>query len=184
MEQSYNNSLSLLHVLPKRRLTFNGLHRITACFMLVSCLAYSSALKIVTTCSFETSVDFQQTIRRYTPEGSSFIKRIAVLRVKSLNLFGSNDNPRTWNCIICILQCSTCIHSAVHHFNDFCLGYQCVGCHYAQVMVLSLAIIIVRTYLLQCKMLVVTRLTDPFSGLVIPVLRIRYTECSENNIVY
>jgi hypothetical protein len=39
-----------------------------ACFMLDSCLAYSSTLKMKETCSSETSVDFQQTTRRYIPE--------------------------------------------------------------------------------------------------------------------
>jgi hypothetical protein len=34
----------------------------------VSCLAYSSTLKMEETCSSETSVDFQQTTRRYVPE--------------------------------------------------------------------------------------------------------------------
>jgi hypothetical protein len=32
------------------------------CFVLVSCLAYSSTLKIKATCSFEMSVDFQRII--------------------------------------------------------------------------------------------------------------------------
>jgi hypothetical protein len=35
---------------------------------LVSCLAYSSTLKMEATCSSETSVDFQRTTRRYIPE--------------------------------------------------------------------------------------------------------------------
>jgi hypothetical protein len=37
-------------------------------FMLVSCLAYFSNLKMEATCSSETSVDFQRTTRRYVPE--------------------------------------------------------------------------------------------------------------------
>jgi hypothetical protein len=37
-------------------------------FTLVSCLAYSSTLKMEVTCSSETSVDFQLTTRRYIPE--------------------------------------------------------------------------------------------------------------------
>jgi hypothetical protein len=40
-------------------------------FMLVSCMAYSSTLKIEVICSSETSVDFQRTTRRYIPEGST-----------------------------------------------------------------------------------------------------------------
>jgi hypothetical protein len=38
------------------------------CFMLVSCLAYSSIVKMEATCSSETSDDFQQTTRRSIPE--------------------------------------------------------------------------------------------------------------------
>jgi hypothetical protein len=38
------------------------------CFMLVSCLAYSSTLKLEETCSSETPADFQRTTRRYIPE--------------------------------------------------------------------------------------------------------------------
>jgi hypothetical protein len=38
-----------------------------ACFMLLSLLAYSSALNMVT-CSSETSVDFHQTTQHYIPE--------------------------------------------------------------------------------------------------------------------
>jgi hypothetical protein len=41
------------------------------CYMLVSCLAYSSTLKIEATCYSETSVDFQRIARRYIPEDGS-----------------------------------------------------------------------------------------------------------------
>jgi hypothetical protein len=37
-------------------------------FILVNCLAYSLTLKMEATCSSKTSVDFQWTIWRYTPE--------------------------------------------------------------------------------------------------------------------
>jgi hypothetical protein len=37
-------------------------------FMLFSCLAYSSILKMKATCSSETLADFQRTTRRYIPE--------------------------------------------------------------------------------------------------------------------
>jgi hypothetical protein len=40
----------------------------TTCFMLLSCLAYSSTLKLDMTCSFETSDSLQRTTRRYIPE--------------------------------------------------------------------------------------------------------------------
>jgi hypothetical protein len=41
-------------------------------FMLVSCLVYSSKLKMEATCSSETSVDFQRVTRCYIPEDRSF----------------------------------------------------------------------------------------------------------------
>jgi hypothetical protein len=41
---------------------------LVACFMLVSYLAYSSSLKMETTCSSETSDDFQRTTQPYIPE--------------------------------------------------------------------------------------------------------------------
>jgi hypothetical protein len=37
-------------------------------FTLLSCLTYSSILKMKATCSSETSVDIQRTTRRYIPE--------------------------------------------------------------------------------------------------------------------
>jgi hypothetical protein len=46
------------------------------CFMLVSFLAYSSTMKMAATCSSETSVGFQQTMRHYTyiPDGRTLQK--------------------------------------------------------------------------------------------------------------
>jgi hypothetical protein len=41
---------------------------LATCFTLVSCLAYSSTLKMAATCSSETSVDFQRITWRYIPE--------------------------------------------------------------------------------------------------------------------
>jgi hypothetical protein len=41
---------------------------LVACFMLVSCLAYSSTLKMEVTCSSESSVDFQRITWRYIAE--------------------------------------------------------------------------------------------------------------------
>jgi hypothetical protein len=38
------------------------------CFMLISCLVYSSALKMEATCSSEASTEFQRTTWRYIPE--------------------------------------------------------------------------------------------------------------------
>jgi hypothetical protein len=42
------------------------------CFMLVSCVAYSSALKMEAKWSSETLVDFQQTTLRYIPEDRTY----------------------------------------------------------------------------------------------------------------
>jgi hypothetical protein len=42
--------------------------RLDACFMLVSCLAYSSTLKMEVTCSSGMSVDFHHNTWRYIPE--------------------------------------------------------------------------------------------------------------------
>jgi hypothetical protein len=41
---------------------------LAACFMLVSCTAYSSTLKMEAICSSEMSVDFHRTTWRYIPE--------------------------------------------------------------------------------------------------------------------
>jgi hypothetical protein len=40
--------------------------------MLISCLIYSSTLKTEATCSYENSVDFQRTTRRYIQEDGTF----------------------------------------------------------------------------------------------------------------
>jgi hypothetical protein len=41
---------------------------LAACFMLISCMAYSPALKLEDTRYSETSADFQRTPQRYIPE--------------------------------------------------------------------------------------------------------------------
>jgi hypothetical protein len=64
-------------VTPSRAGQFQGEHLahcdlrrevLATCFTLVSCLAYSSTLKMEVTCSSETSVDFQRTTQRYIPK--------------------------------------------------------------------------------------------------------------------
>jgi hypothetical protein len=52
-------------------LGYNAVQLHAAYFMLVSYLPHSSTLKIEATCSSETSVDFQQTTRRYIPEDTT-----------------------------------------------------------------------------------------------------------------
>jgi hypothetical protein len=41
---------------------------LAVCSMLISCLAYSSTMKMEATCYSETLVDFQRKTRRYIPE--------------------------------------------------------------------------------------------------------------------
>jgi hypothetical protein len=41
---------------------------LATCLMLVSCVAYSSTLKMEVTCCFKTLADFQQTTQQYIPE--------------------------------------------------------------------------------------------------------------------
>jgi hypothetical protein len=52
------------------------LHRneaqLSACFMLVSCLACSSTLKMAAICSWQTPVEFHRTTRRYNPQYRAF----------------------------------------------------------------------------------------------------------------
>jgi hypothetical protein len=45
-----------------------------ACFMIISCLAYSSTLKMEAVCSSETSVDLHWTTRRYIPKDTTLHK--------------------------------------------------------------------------------------------------------------
>jgi hypothetical protein len=51
-----------------RRFGLTCCKALAACFMMVSCLAYSSTLNMEAICSSEKSVDFQRTIQRYVPE--------------------------------------------------------------------------------------------------------------------
>jgi hypothetical protein len=46
-----------------------GSNAVQSGFMLITCLVYSSTLKMEATCSLETSVDFQWTTPRYIPQG-------------------------------------------------------------------------------------------------------------------
>jgi hypothetical protein len=57
-----------------------------ACYMLVSCLAYSSTLKNYLICSFETAVDIQRTTWRYIPEDRTLhIYRCKILSPTYIN---------------------------------------------------------------------------------------------------
>jgi hypothetical protein len=58
----------LIHLFVMKDSNFTYRTLFVTCFMLVSCLAYSSALKMEATCSSETSVDFHRNTRRYISE--------------------------------------------------------------------------------------------------------------------
>jgi hypothetical protein len=55
-----------------------SLHLQPPAFMLASCSAYSSTLKMQAICSSEMLVDFQRTTRRYIPEDSTLVCLIHV----------------------------------------------------------------------------------------------------------
>jgi hypothetical protein len=57
----------------------------SSAFMLVSCSAYSSTLKMEAICSSETSVDFQRNARRYIPEDSTVLKCVDFKKWKTEN---------------------------------------------------------------------------------------------------
>jgi hypothetical protein len=70
-----------------------GKQRLPATFYtLVSCLAYSSTLNMDATYFSETSVDFQQTIRRYIPEDRTIQKAINDHSVSLLGNHLSRDH--------------------------------------------------------------------------------------------
>jgi hypothetical protein len=58
---------------------------LATCFMLVSCLAYSLALKMEVTCSSETLADFQLTTQHYIPEDGTRHKK-CIWKIWSLQL--------------------------------------------------------------------------------------------------
>jgi hypothetical protein len=53
---------------------------ISACLILVSCFAYSSALKTEAIYSSETSVDFHLTSQRYIPEDRTHLYQLTELK--------------------------------------------------------------------------------------------------------
>jgi hypothetical protein len=60
-------------------LRFNARICLPPAFMVVSCLAYSSTLKMEAICSFERSVDLQPTKRRYNPEDRTILVRLVAI---------------------------------------------------------------------------------------------------------
>jgi hypothetical protein len=82
-------------------------------FTLVSCVAYSSTLKMKATCFPETSVDFQRTTRRYIPEDRTLCTEEFLVSTvdpntgcpKELWLLGYNANRRFRGTCRLNLQC-------------------------------------------------------------------------------
>jgi hypothetical protein len=79
-------------------------------FTLVSCSAYFSTLEMENLCSFETSVDFELTTRRYIPEDSThhmIILFVQVQRSSPLSLFWKNDSRlMRSSCYLCVCESS------------------------------------------------------------------------------
>jgi hypothetical protein len=67
-QPAFQRNLSSPSSGPKNKPMKKPAWNLTPTFILVSCLAYHSTLKIEETCSSETSVDFQQTTRRHIPD--------------------------------------------------------------------------------------------------------------------
>jgi hypothetical protein len=65
---------------PARTRQQEELHKLAACFVMVSFLAHFSALNIEATCSFETWLDFQQTTLSYIPEDRTLYVALPFLR--------------------------------------------------------------------------------------------------------
>jgi hypothetical protein len=83
--------------------------------MLVSCLAYSSMLRMEGTCSSETSVDTQQTTRCYIPESSAlrylYLRR--ALSCRSMSSFESyRPNEDIDTAFVCGSGCMTLIETS------------------------------------------------------------------------
>jgi hypothetical protein len=66
--------------------------RVARCFLLVTCLAYSSTLKMEAVRSFKTSAYFYETTRRHIPEDCTLHRcedlKSQILLLSSLLLFG------------------------------------------------------------------------------------------------
>jgi PIN domain nuclease of toxin-antitoxin system len=80
----------------------------------VTCLAYSSNLKLEATCSSETYVDFQQTTRRYIPEDGN--RQILV------KLFITKFNKNPFSCFIAV-TCRT--HGCDDDSSTACSAIRC-----------------------------------------------------------
>jgi hypothetical protein len=72
---------------------FGGTYRLPPAFTLISCSAYSSALKKEAICSLETSVDFQRSTRRHIPEDNT----LHVTQLFSISWIHCRKSPRLTN---------------------------------------------------------------------------------------
>jgi hypothetical protein len=67
-------------------------------FTLISCLAYSSALKMEATCSSETSVDFQRAKRCYIPEDRTLRIKTSLTKWHQKTLYFHQTFILHWEC--------------------------------------------------------------------------------------
>jgi hypothetical protein len=91
-------------------------------FMLVSCLAYFSTVNTEATCSFETSVGFQRTIRRCIPEDKPlravFMLRLRLIFTVVRNLTRQRMSFRKY-VNLCRVQFSTLIVTPLTGLSNF-----------------------------------------------------------------
>jgi hypothetical protein len=103
------------------------------CFMLVSCMDYSSTLKMEMTCSSKTSVEFQQTIGPYNPKDRTLEIITHIISIDYLKNFLSNP-CQSWNlgntiCPSCLLLLlvSCMVYSSTKKMETACPSER-VGC--------------------------------------------------------
>jgi hypothetical protein len=90
---------------------------VATCFTLVSCLAYSSTLKVEATCSFETSVDFQKTTRPYIPEDGTIHNQ----RCENLKSYKNKERKKTrkmWNISENVFHFFACFSSSSQFYDE------------------------------------------------------------------
>jgi hypothetical protein len=96
-------------------------------FVLVSCLAYSSIMKMEDTCSSETSIDFQLTTRRYIPEARTLRISCKLSKESELNynlmknLYEAYKYSSIETLVMIISELSTKIngHASWHHITPW-----------------------------------------------------------------
>jgi hypothetical protein len=86
--------------------------------MLVSCLTYSSTVKMEATCYSETSVEFQRTTRPYVPEDRN-VGEIIVSHILSLKQYSSMKSFVLVNPIHIRVHMYKCIVSFINKLFNF-----------------------------------------------------------------